>query len=282
MPFAITGATGQFGALVVTRLLERVPASEVVAVARDAAKAAPYAEHGIPVRLADYDDPVALTAAFAGVDRLVFVSGSDVGQRVRQHRNVVEAAQAAGVGFVAYTSVLHADRSPLLVAPEHAATEAMLAASGIAHTLLRNGWYHDNYASALAAARSTGLLLTSAGTGRVASASRADLAEAAATIITTESPEPVYELSGDAAWTQEELAETLGAIVGRPVQVWHVDAEQHATELRAQGLDEATISFLVATDAHIAAGALADTPGTLSRVLGRASTPLIDTLRALA
>ena len=282
MTIAVTGATGQLGRRIVAQLLERVPASEVVAVVRDEAKAAPLAEQGVQVRVATYTDVPALTAAFAGVDKVVLVSGNEIGQRAVQHGNVIEAAKAAGVGFIAYTSVLHADGSPLLVAPEHVETEALLADSGLSYSLLRNGWYHENYATSIDAARASGAVVTSAGDGTVASASRDDFAAAAAVVATTESPEKVYELSGDVAWTQADLAAAIAEVIGSDVSVLAVDAAKHAEILSGAGLDEGTVHFVVATDGHIAAGHLAATPGTLSTLIGRPTTPLVETLRTLA
>lgn len=282
MTIAVTGATGQLGALVIDHLLDRVPASEVVAVVRDAGKARLHADRGVEVRVADYADRAALDSALAGVDRLLLVSGTEIGQRTKQHTTVIEAAKAAGVGFVAYTSVLKADGSPLLVAPEHVETEQALAASGLRHTLLRNGWYHENYAPSIDAARHTGTVLTSAGEGRVASAARTDYAEAAAVVLTSDAPASVYELSGDVAWTQEDLASALADVIGSPVDVQQVDAAAHTAALTAAGLDAGTVHFVVATDGHIAGGHLASTPGDLAGLLGRPTTPLIETLRTVA
>ena len=162
MTIAVTGATGQLGRRIVAQLLERVPASEVVAVVRDEAKAAVLAEQGVEIRVAAYGDVPALTAAFAGVDKVVLVSGNEIGQRAVQHGNVIQAAQAAGVTFIAYTSVLEVEGSPLLVAPEHVETEKLLADSGLSYSLLRNGWYHENYAPSIDAARASGAVVTSA------------------------------------------------------------------------------------------------------------------------
>ncbi|WP_229051655.1 SDR family oxidoreductase [Aeromicrobium sp. Leaf350] len=282
MTIAVTGATGQLGRRIVAQLLERVPASEVVAVVRDEAKAASLAEQGVHVRVATYTDVPALTAAFAGVEKVVLVSGNEIGQRAVQHGNVIEAAKAAGVAFIAYTSVLHAEGSPLLVAPEHVETEQLLADSGLAYSLLRNGWYHENYAPSIDAARASGAVVTSAGAGRVASASRDDFATAAAVVVTTDSPEKIYELSGDVAWTQAELASAVSEVIGQDVSVLDVDAAKHAEILSGAGLDEGTVHFVVATDGHIAEGHLAAAPGTLAQVIGRPTTPLVDTLRTLA
>ncbi len=281
MTIAVTAATGQLGQKIVAQLLDRVPASEVVAVVRNPEKAAPLAARGVDVRVADYTDRAALTEAFAGVDKVVLISSNEVGQRSTQHRNVIDAAKDAGVNYIAYTSLLGADSSPLQLAAEHVETEQALEQSGIAHSFLRNGWYHENQASAIDPARATGSLLTSAGDGRVASASRDDFAEAAAVVVTSASPETVYELSGDVAWTTAELADALSQAIGAPVAVAQVDAEQHRAALAQAGLDDGTIDFVVSIDRDIAAGALSATPGTLSALIGRPTTPLVDTLRTL-
>ncbi|GAA1879700.1 SDR family oxidoreductase [Lapillicoccus jejuensis] len=278
---AITAATGQLGRLVLDALLTRVPASDVVAVVRDGAKAADLAERGVDVRVASYDDPAALTAAFAGVDRLLFVSGNEFGSREQQHRNVVAAAKEAGVGHVAYTSVLAAPTSTLPVAPDHVVTEQVLAESGLPHTFLRNGWYHENYLGAPEQAKATGTVLTSAGDGRVASAARADYAEAAAVVLTTpvaDLPE-VYELSGDEAWTQDDLAAVLSRVTGTPVTVTRVDADGQREALTAAGVPEGGVFFAVATDAGTARGDLALQTGDLSRLIGRPTATLEQTLR---
>ncbi|MFV0315939.1 MAG: SDR family oxidoreductase [Microthrixaceae bacterium] len=279
MTIAVTAASGQLGQGIVSHLLDRVPASEVIAVIRDPAKAAPLTAKGVEVRIADYTDRDALTEALAGIDKMVLISSNEIGQRATQHANVIDAAKEAGVGYVAYTSLLHADTSPLLLAPEHAETERRLAEAGIAHSFLRNGWYHENQVTSIPGAREMGTVLTSAGEGRVASAARDDFAEAAAIVVTSDSPEIIYELSGDTAWTQEELAEAISAAIDAPVTVTHVNSEAHREALTQAGLDDPMIDFAVSVDGHIAQGALADMPGTLSDLLGRPTTALADTLR---
>ncbi len=282
MTIAITGATGQLGSLVVDALLEQVPADQVVAVVRDAAKAQSLADRGVTVRVAPYDDRAALETAFAGVDKVLLVSGNEFGQRAQQHANVIDAAQAAGVGFLAYTSVLGGPATELLVTPEHVETEQYLAQSGLPHSLLRNGWYHENYVPAIDAARHTGTVLTAAGDGLVASASRRDYAEAAAAVLLADDVQPVYELSGDVAWSQEDLAAALADVIGSPVTVTRTDEEGLRSALLGAGVPDVWAGFNAATDVRIAAGDLAATPGELTKLIGRPTTPLVDTLRALA
>lgn len=207
---AITGATGQLGQHVIENLLKTTPASRLVAIVRNPKKAAPLSQRGIAVRLADYANEAALTTALQGVDKLLLISSSEVGQRTAQHRNVIQAAITAKVKFIAYTSLLHADKSPLALADEHIETEKMLAESGIPHTLLRNGWYTENYLASVPAALKHGVFIGAAGEGKIASAMRADYAAAAARVISEEGHAGnVYELAGDDAWTLSQLVDEL-------------------------------------------------------------------------
>lgn len=281
MTIAVTAATGQLGTLVVDSLLSKVPANEIVAVVRDATKAQPLADRGVTVRTASYDDRDALTAALEGVDKVLLISGNEMGQRFPQHQNVIEAAIAQQVGQLIYTSAPAVDTSTLPVAPEHLATEQYLATAAIDHVILRNGWYHENYLPAIDTARQTGSVLTSAGEGRVGSASRADFAEAAAVALTTDEPlKPVYELGGDVAWSQADLADTLADLIGSPVTVAQVAPEEQATILAGADVPAMWVDFTVATDASIKNGELEVAGGDLSALIGRPTTPLADTLRA--
>jgi NAD(P)H dehydrogenase (quinone) len=281
MTIAVTAASGQLGTLVVDALLTRVPADEIVAVVRDSAKAQPLADKGVTVRLASYDDPAALADALEGVDKLLLISGNEFGQRLAQHRNVIDAASAKGVSLLAYTSAPAVDTSTLPVAPEHLATEQYLATTDLDVVVLRNGWYHENYVPSIDAARHTGVVLTSAGEGKVASAARADFAEAAAVVLTTDQPlRPVYELGGDVAWSQADLAATLSDVLGTEVTVAEVTPEEQAKTLAAAGVPQMWVDFTVATDAGIKNGEL-EVPGNdLSTLIGRPTTPLVDSLRA--
>lgn len=215
---AITGASGQLGRLAIDALLRTTPAQDLVALVRTPAKAQDLAARGVTVRQADYADPAGWDAALQGVRRLLLVSSSEVGQRVAQHRTVIDAARRAGVELLAYTSVLHADTSALELAREHRDTEALLRASGVPHVLLRNGWYTENYLAGVGAALQHGVLAGSAGEGRIASAARADYAEAAAAVL--QAPDQagkVHELAGDSAYTLAELAAEISraAEIGR-------------------------------------------------------------------
>ena len=281
MTIAVTGATGQLGRLVLEELLASQEPAALVAVVRDAGKAEELRARGVQVRVADYSDPAALAAALAGVDKLLLVSGSEVGSRVAQHANVVNAAKAAGVGFIAYTSVLAADTTPLSLAPEHKATEELIRASGLDYTILRNGWYTENYVQAVATARQTGAVVAAAGDGRVASAARADYAAAAAAVLSSAGHEGrVYELSGDYAWDFKELATAITAIAGREVVYQPVSAPELVEVLTTAGLDQGTAGFLAALDTDTQAGLLAIVTGELSGLIGRPTTPLLQALRS--
>jgi len=277
---AITGATGHLGRLTLTELLKTVPASQLVAIVRNPAKAEALAQQGVIVRQAEYGDRAALTAALEGVDKLLLISSSEVGQRAVQHRNVIDAAKAAGVKFIAYTSLLHADRSPLGLHVEHVETEQYLAASGIPYALLRNGWYSENYLASAPAALEHGVFIGSAGEGKIASATRGDYAAAAAKVMSSEGHAgKVYELAGDEAWTLSELAAALSKQSGKPVVYQNLSEADFAAALKGAGLPEAFANLLADSDAGAAKGGLFDDSRTLSTLIGRPTTPIHDSIR---
>ncbi len=282
MTILITGATGQLGRLVIDSLISRGATPQtIVAGARDVAKAADLADRGIRVVTLDYDDAASITAALDGVDSVLLISGSEVGRRTPQHKAVIDAAKAAGVTKLVYTSAPKATTSDLVLAPEHKATEELITASGIPAVILRNNWYTENYVGSVSQAASTGVLAASAGDGKVASASRRDFADAAAVVLLEDGHiGEVYELGGDVAWDFSELAAAIAEVVGRPVEYQALSSEEHAAGLAAAGLDDGTIGFLTTLDADIRGGALADTDDTLSRLIGRPTTPLVEGLRA--
>lgn len=283
MTIAVTGATGQLGRLVLDELLTNHEPAALVAVVRDAGKAGELRARGVQVRVADYSDPASLEVALTGVDKLLLISGSEVGSRVAQHANVINAAKAAGVNFIAYTSVLAADTTDLILAPEHKATEELIRASGLEYTFLRNGWYTENYVQTVATARQTGAVVAAAGDGRVASAARADYAAAAAEVLSSAGHEGrVYELSGDYAWDFKELATALTEIAGREVVYQPVTAAELVEILTSAGFDQGTAGFLAALDADTRAGLLAAVTGDLSGLIGRPTTPLLQALRSAA
>lgn len=281
MSILVTGATGHLGRLTIDSLLARgVDAADIVAFGRSEERLAELAELGVRTAVGSYDDPASLDAAFAGVDRIGFISGSEVGQRSTQHANVVDAAARAGVGLLAYTSAPHADTSDLVLAPEHKATEEKIAASGVPAAILRNNWYTENYVRVARQAAETGVLLGSTGDGKVASASRKDFAEGLAVVLTSNGQAgKIYELGGDVAWDHAELAATIGRIFGREVVVRDVSTEEHIAALREAGLDEGSAGFVATLDANIKNGDLAEVTGELSALIGRPTTPLEQGLR---
>ena len=278
MTTAITGATGHLGRLVVARLKTLAPTLPLLALVRTPAKAAAL---GIAAREADYTRPETLAAALAGVDTLLLISSSEVGQRAAQHRNVIDAARAAGVRRIVYTSLLHADRSPLDLAQEHRETEAMLQAAGIAHTLLRNGWYTENYTGSIAGALAAGSFIGSAGDGRIASAPRADYAEAASVVLTTPGHDgKTYELAGDSAYTLAELAAEVSRQTGKTLPYVDLPPADYAKALAGMGLPAALAQAIAGWDVGASQGALFDDGRQLSRLIGRPTTPLAATVAA--
>lgn len=273
----VTGATGQFGRQVVEHLLRRgVPADRIAAAVRTPAKAADLAAQGVEIRLADYGKPETLLTAFAGADKLLLVSstGPD-GTRITQHRAAVDAAAKADVGLIAYTSVTGAPTNPLGLARVHRDTEQAIADSGLPAVLLRNGWYTENYTAALPDAVARGAIAGSAGQGRIASATRADFAEAAAVVLTRDDQAgKVYDLTGDAAWSLPELAAESAAQSGRPVTYADLPAEQYRQILAGAGLPGFVTDLLVDADVQVSHGVLAGVTADLSGLLGRPTTPL--------
>lgn len=281
MTILVTGATGNLGRLVIASLLERgADPQSIIAGARDVAKAE---DLGVRVARLDYTDPSSVTSALEGVDSVLLISGSEVGQRVAQHQAVIDAARSAGVTKFVYTSAPKATTSDLVLAPEHKATEELITASGLPAVILRNNWYTENYAADLARAAETGVLASGAGDGRVASASRKDFADAAAVVLLEDGHiGQVYELGGDVAWDYTELAAAIAEVSGRDVTYQPLTADEQLAGLQAAGLDEGTAGFVVALDAGIASGALSESDGTLARLIGRPTTPLVEGLRAIA
>ena len=282
MSLVITGATGQLGRLVVETLLARGTApADIVATGRNTDKLADLAAQGVSVAELDYTKPETVSAVVKPGDTLLLVSSSEVGQRVGQHVNVITAAKEAGVARIVYTSAPAATTSELVLAPEHKATEEALVASGVPFTILRNGWYTENYAGEIEKGRENGAIVASVGDGRVSSASRKDYAEAAAVVLVGEGYEgEVFELSGDVAWNFDDLATAIGSIVGKEVVYTRLSPEEHAAMLTSFGLDEGTVGFVVALDGNIRDGLLGVTSGDLSRLIGRPTTPLAEGLAA--
>lgn len=280
MRIAVTGATGSLGGHVVDSLLNKgVAVSDIVAIVRNEEKAADLKARGIALGVATFEDEAALTAALEGVDRLVFISGSEVGQRVAQHTNVINAAKAAGVTFIAYTSLLNLDTSKLALAPEHIATEKLLAESGIDHALLRNGWYWENYESSIGAAKATGKVLGAAEGARVSAAARKDYAEAAAVVITSDNQAgKVYELAGAPALTYPEIAAGIGEVIGSEAEYVNLSVEEYQNALEQAGVPAEFAALLAGMDPIIAEGALYSDSTDLQDLIGRPSTSIVEAL----
>ena len=277
--YAVTGASGQLGQLAVAALAARVGAAAVVAIVRDPAKASGLFPAGVVVRKGDYNQPQELLMAFAGIERLLLISSNAIGARLPQHRNVIAAAKQAGVSRIAYTSLLRADSSPLGLAEEHRQTEAALEESGLPHSLLRNGWYTENYAASIPPALAHGAFIGSAQDGRIASAARIDYAEAAAVaLIGDQGPRVVHELAGDSTYSLEEFAAELSRQSGKTVPYVDMPEADYRGALLGAGLPEGLAALLADSDAGAASGALDDNSGTLSRLIGRPTTPFATTI----
>jgi NAD(P)H dehydrogenase (quinone) len=272
MKIAVTGATGQLGQIVVAKLKEKRPESDIVALVRSTQKALGL---GIEAREADYDKPETLESALLGVDTLLLISGSEVGKRATQHHNVIEAAKKSGVTWIVYTSILRADTSSISLAQEHLATEADLKTAGIPFTLLRNGWYTENYTGSIPAALAGGALIGSAGEGKLSTAARVDYAEAAVAVLTTTGHEgKIYELAGDEAWTLTDLAAEISRQTGKDISYVNMPEAEYAAALAGFGLPEGLAQAIASWDVAASKGDLFEDGRQLSRLIGRPTTPL--------
>lgn len=277
----ITGAAGHLGRLTIAALLHRAPAAHIIGLVRNVAAAQDIAARGVELRQADYNDPATLASALAGADKVLLVSSNEVGQRLVQHRNVIDAAKFAGVKLLVYTSVLRADTSPLSLAIEHRATEEYLRTAGVPAAVLRNGWYTENYTDNLAAVLQHGALLGSARDGRIAAAARADFAAAAAVVL-ADNPlahvGKVYELAGDDAFTLTEYAAEVARQTGKPIAYCDLPQVEYKAVLQQAGVPEAFAQIFAESDAHAAEGCLYDDGRVLSRLIGRPTTRLADSV----
>ncbi len=275
---AVTGASGHLGRLVIEDLLARnVPANRIVAVVRDPQKAADFASRGVEVRRGDYAQKDSLAAAFEGVERLLLISSNEVGQRLPQHKNVVEAAAKSGIKFIAYTSIPKADSSAMKLAAEHRATEQLIRDSGIPYAFLRNSWYFENYTDQMAQTLEHGAIFGSAGNGRVSAAARADYAAAAAAVLSESGHEnKIYELGGETAFTLSELAAEISKQTGKEIVYRDLPVEQFAQALIGAGLPEPLAQTLADADLGIKRGDLLVESGDLSRLIDRPTTTLKD------
>jgi NAD(P)H dehydrogenase (quinone) len=277
MTIGITGATGHLGRLVVQRLKTHVPASDLVALVRTPAKAA---DLGIAVREADYDRPDTLVRALKGIDTLLFISASEIGKRLAQHHNIIEAAKKAGVKRIVYTSLLHADNSPINLASEHLPTENEIKASGIPFTILRNGWYTENYTGSIGGALAGGAFIGSAGEGKVSSAARADYADAAVAAVTGTGQEgKTYELAGDTSWTLADLAAEISRQSGKSIPYRNLPEAEYAKALEGFGLPKPIAGAIASWDTGASKGGLFDESHQLSKLIGHPTTPMPETVR---
>ena len=277
MKIAVTGATGQLGGFVVAELKKRVSADNIVALVRTPEKAA---ELGVEARAFDYTKPENLVDALSGIDRLVLISGNEIGQRAIQHTNVINAAKEAGVKWIVYTSLLRADSSTLNLAGEHLETEAKLKESGIEYTILRNGWYTENYTASIEGALAGGAFIGSAGDGKISSAARADYAEAAAVVITNESHKgKVYELAGDESYTLTDLAKEISSQSGKDIPYSNLPEAEYAKILEGFGLPEAFAGAIASWDVSASKDDLFDDTHQLSKLIGRPTTSLTESVK---
>lgn len=272
MKIGITGATGQLGRLVVDYAKKSTSSSNIVALVRDPEKAK---DLGVEVRAFDYNKPEALEAQLKGIDRLLLISGSEIGKRVQQHENVIKAAKAAGIKLLAYTSLLHTDSSPIFLASEHLPTEKILRASGITYAILRNGWYTENYTQSISQSITAGAVFGCAGQGKISAAARKDYAEAAAVVLTGEGHEfKIYELAGDESFTLSDLAAEISKQTGKKIVYNNLSEAELVEVLKNAGLPEQMAGAFASIDTHIANGALYDNSHQLSQLIGRKTTPL--------
>lgn len=277
----VTAASGQLGRLVIQELLKSVPADQLVAAVRTPEKVSDFVSLGVQVRQIDYNQPSTLAKAFIDAEKVLLISSSEVGSRVPQHENVITAAKDAGVKLVAYTSILHADNSPLDLAEEHRQTEALLKESGVPYVLLRNGWYTENYTMGIPIAMQYGAMMGCAGDGKIASASRADLAAAAATVLLADDQAgKVYELAGNEAYTLNEFAAELSKQSGKQVSYRNMPEEAYAQALQEVGLPAPFAMILAQSETGASQGGLFDDSKTLGKLIGRPSTPLRESIKA--
>jgi NAD(P)H dehydrogenase (quinone) len=278
----ITGASGQLGQLVIKALLKKIPASGIVAAVRNPEKARDIEALGVQLRQADYNQPQSWDAALQGAKKVLLISSNEIGQRVSQHQTVIDAARRAGVQLLAYTSLLHADTSPLGLAAEHQATEAALHASGLPIVLLRHGWYSENYTAGIPAALAHGAVFGCAGDGRISSATRADYAEADAAVLTADNQAgKVYELAGDTAYTLTELAAEISHQSDKQIGYVNLPEAEYKNVLIKVGLPEPFAALLADSDTGVAQGALFNDSQQLSQLIGRPTTPVAVSVSAM-
>lgn len=282
MKIAITGATGQLGQLVIQSLLKNTAAANIVALVRNESKAADLKAKGIELRLFDYDTPATLASALSGIDKLLLISANEVGRRTPQHKAVIDAAQQAGVPYIAYTSLLNADHSPLGLAQEHRETESLIKASGLQYTFLRNNWYSENYLAGVTHTVEIGTLYGAAGEGKISSAARADYAEAAAKVLTTSGHEnKIYELAGSTSFTLADLASDIADVSGKEITYQNLSAEDYTQALTQAGLPAGLVDIIVDADIQTEKGALFSDSKDLEQLIGHPTTAIKEQVAAI-
>ncbi|WP_062201205.1 SDR family oxidoreductase [Demequina salsinemoris] len=278
--YAVTGASGQLGRKIVHALLDlHISPFDVIALARDTAKVEDLADLGVRTRTADYDEPETLATALEGVDRLVLVSASEPGKRLPQHQAVITAAEAAGVQRIVYTSLLKADDTTNGLAPEHIATEGLLAESPLETTALRNSWYTENYTAQIGSYLERGGIVGAARDGLISAATRQDFAEAAAAAAVADTVKPVYELGGP-AFTLADLAAAVSEATGKEIAYTNVTVEQLTAGMVEAGMPEGVAGFWASIDGSIALGDLHTESTDLADLIGREPTSLAAAVKA--
>lgn len=279
MKIGITGATGQLGRLVVSKLNEKVKKENITALVRTPSKAD---DLNVAAIAFDYNTPDNLAEALQDVDTLLLISGNEIGERARQHKNVIAAAQQANVKRIVYTSLLHADKSTLSLAPEHLETEKMILDSGLDYTILRNGWYTENYTASIPSALSAGAFIGSANEGKISSATRADFAEAAATVLAEEGHAgKTYELAGDESYTLRDLAQTVSNETGKNIPYSNLPEDEYAKILAGAGVPEGFAHAIAGWDVSASKNDLFDDSKQLSNLIGRPTTPLAEAVKVV-
>ena len=281
MKIAITGATGQLGNLVIEQLLQLTAAQNIVALVRKIDKAEHFKVQGIEPREFDYDHPETLVPALLGIDKLLLISANEIGRRTPQHQAVIDAAKVAGVPYLAYTSLLRADTSPLGLAQEHRETEKLIQDSGITYTFLRNNWYSENYLAGVAHTIEIGTLFGAAQDGRISSASRIDYAEAAAKVLTSTGHEnKTYELAGSESFSLSDLATFIGQAVNKDIIYQNLSAEEYTQGLTQAGLPAGLVDVIVDADIQTIQGAMYSASKDLEQLIGHKTTSIQDAIKA--
>ena len=281
MKIAITGATGQLGNLVIEQLLQLTAAQNIVALVRKIDKAEHFKVQSIEPREFDYDRPETLVPALSGIDKLLLISANEIGRRTPQHQAVIDAAKVAGVPYLAYTSLLRADTSPLGLAQEHRETEKLIQDSGITYTFLRNNWYSENYLAGVAHTIEIGTLFGAAQDGRISSASRIDYAEAAAKVLTSTGHEnKTYELAGSESFSLSDLATFIGQAVNKDIIYQNLSAEEYTQGLTQAGLPAGLVDVIVDADIQTIQGAMYSDSKDLEQLIGHKTTSIQDAIKA--